>query len=51
MAGRKVRLFQLNGQPSIDQAIALIRVEVDFNRWGKTMPLGCEDLLKAEIER
>jgi hypothetical protein len=29
----------------------LIRVYGDFNRWGKAIPLGREDLLKAEIER
>ena len=33
------------------QTIALIRVWGDFNQWGKTVPLGREDLLKQDIER
>ena len=31
--------------------ITLARVWGDFNEWGETIPLGREDILKAEIER
>lgn len=51
MPGLRLGPFPLNCQPSIGQTIALIRVYGDFNRWGKAIPLGREDLLKAEIER